>query len=431
MVPSISRRALLRGVAAGVASTAGVGAARAADSEPPERAWSHQYGPDGESLFHDAVATRDGGYLFVGNVGYDASQALAVKTDPWGVTDWTRTYDADNAYFETALEIEDGYLLAGATNLSTDTLEPDESDGWVVRIGEHGAVRWKERYSPKPNTNFAAVTRTPSGFLFAGTTGPSDPDSDRNAGWLFATSENGSRRWSQTYSPSTWHNVTCLAGHDDRYVFGGSTGLDHGSTEDGWTVAVDSEGNELWNRTYGRSHGGDRIEDLLATPDGGYLFAGVTDFSRDDHGIAWLGRLRADGTVAWKRTYDDHGEWAWIDGLARLGDGYVLAGEREPKQTDKRGTWLLGLDSNGSVNWRETYIVTYESVGAVTTSDDGGIVVAGSSGGVGGSAWATKVGGERVSLDWNAASPSSLSASVGLAALGAGAFVGLSERFRQ
>lgn len=427
MAPNVSRRALLRG-AVGVASTASLGSARADGQTPPQQAWSHRYSHDSESLFHDVIATRDGGYLFVGNIGYDASRALAVKTDPWGVTEWSRTYDANRSYFETALEINDGYLLAGNANIQAEPTAPDESDGLVVRIGEQGDVRWNERYSEAANTNIAAVAWTPPGFLLAGTTGPSDPDSDRNSGWLLEVGQNGGRRWSETYRSSTAHIVTCLVARDDQYVFGGSTGLGTGSTEDAWIVAVDADGRELWNRTSGQTIGGERIEAALATPDGGYLLAGNANFRRDDDGEAWLGELRADGTLDWQRTYEDDSDWDWIQGLARFGDGYVLAGEREPRQTESRGAWFLGLDSAGDVQWRETYIEEYESVGAVTVSDDG-IVVAGSTGGVRGSAWATKVGGNQIPLDRNETSPSSLSASAGLAALGVGVVAGLSDRF--
>ena len=428
MVRDVSRRALLRSTVAALGMGASVSAVRAADREPPERAWSRRYGPDDESLFHDAVPTRDGGYLFVGNVGYEASRALAVKTDPWGVTEWSRTYGSEDAYFETAVQVEDGYLLAGVANIRVDALDPDESDGWVVRVGADGDVRWTRRYDPATNTNVSAVVSMPDGFLFAGTTGPSDPDSDRNAAWILATDENGERRWSERYRSATSQIVTCLVAQDDRYVFGGSVGIGSGSTEDGWLVAIDADGRELWNRTYGRPVGGDRIEDALATDDGGYLFAGVTAFSRHDEGVSWLAKLRADGALDWQRTYDHRGDWAWTQGVVRRGDGYVLVGEREPKSTENRGAWLVGVDSTGNPNWRETHIETYEGVQAAAATDDGGVVVAGSSGGIGGAAWAMKVGGSRVPLDRNEATPSSLATSAGLAAVGVGAVAGISER---
>jgi len=87
--------------------------------------------------------------------------------------------------------------------------------------------------------------------------------------WLIKTDSDGDKQWSETYGGA--HNDLprgFTETSDGGYLLGGSTLRNYTVDsitylqQDAWLVKTDSEGNMLWNKTYG-GEGADSVTSVL------------------------------------------------------------------------------------------------------------------------------------------------------------------------
>jgi hypothetical protein len=83
---------------------------------------------------------------------------------------------------------------------------------------------------------------------------------------------------------------------DGGYALAGTTYSFGAGNFDCWLVKTDTNGNALWNRTYGGT-GYDEAQSVVQTRDGGYALAGTTHY----FGTAdfWLIKTEAESGLAW------------------------------------------------------------------------------------------------------------------------------------
>ena len=145
---------------------------------------------------------------------------------------------------------------------------------------------------------------------------------------------------------------------------------------DGWLIATDSKGRELWNRTIG-GPGGDEATAIVAAGGGGYAIAGGTGSFGAGGSDGWLVRTDPQGREVWNRTFGGTGD----DGgrsIKRTADGFIIAGFTESRGAGGKDLWLLKADPNGSEVWNVTFGGSKDDIGeAVIERAGGGYVVAG------------------------------------------------------
>jgi hypothetical protein len=224
--------------------------------------------------------------------------------------------------------------------------------------------------------------------------------------------EADSSMWSQTYG-GTDNDVahSLVATSDGGYAIAGITD----SVGDVWgdygvlLVKTDSSGNMEWNRTYGKFHStlmeAPPVQacscSLVATSDGGYAIAGETfNFGSGDTD-AWLVKTDASGNMEWNQTYGGAGG-RYAFSLVQTSDGgYAIAG-----YTDSFGAgyWLVKTDAFGYMEWNKTYGGTdHESARSLVATSDGGYAIVGnkfSSDSVGMDAWLVKTDAYG-NMEWN------------------------------
>ncbi|RME05389.1 MAG: hypothetical protein D6803_09035, partial [Anaerolineae bacterium] len=133
---------------------------------------------------------------------------------------------------------------------------------------------------------------------------------------------------------------------------------------------------DSWMALYGGA-GGEEMEGLLVTSDGGYLVSGSTGSYGDENGDAWLLRLDADGRPVWQKTYGGEGDEYILD-LKESGDGFIAAGWTESFGAGDADFWVLRLDAQGDILWEKTYGGRrVDQAWSVDTTRDGGYIVAG------------------------------------------------------
>lgn len=164
----------------------------------------------------------------------------------------------------------------------------------------------------------------------------------------------------------------------------------HRGFGDAWLVKISPGGTKIWAKTFGGTSG-DVAESMVATADGGVVFAGTTSSSNGDisgnHGNydAWVAKLDGDGNLLWSKCFGGTGSEQGKKIIATLDGGLLLVGAAESSNGDAAGNHggndvlVVRLDAAGNKLWSRCYGGTYHDYGgAALALPDGGFVILGS-----------------------------------------------------
>lgn len=181
-------------------------------------------------------------------------------------------------------------------------------------------------------------------------------------------------------------------------VVGNSNSNDHdvsgfhgGVNGDLWVVKLNNAGSIVWQKSLGGS-GDDYGNNVLQTPDGGYIIVGWTTSVDGDvagsHGAdMWVLKLSAAGDLIWQKPLGgSHSEMGYC--IRKTFDGnYIIAGATSSDDGDvatNHGSydfWLVKLSPAGDLIWEKTYGGTGSDYGmAVEQTSDGGYIITGMTG---------------------------------------------------
>lgn len=199
-------------------------------------------------------------------------------------------------------------------------------------------------------------------------------------------------QWNRTYDSPGGEIFSSITTTPDGYLLTGWTERD--GSDDGWVMAVDSEGREQWSTVAG-GNGTDRLYGAVRTFDGGYLLAGRTDEGNQARG--WLVKVD-DGTVEWQRTVASRPGAFWT--IARNETGILLGGWT---WQDGSVGWLVTVDEGGEVLREQTFRSDDDArtyVKSLVVDDDGTLLAGTSKSEDGQDGWAARVSHDGT-VAWN------------------------------
>jgi hypothetical protein len=378
----LRRRTFLGGVAA-LSIPGGVRAQSTATADSvPAQSWSRHYDTEDRSAISSIVALPHG-YALLGSVGTDAAaRGWIARTDHDGARRDSLTLGDTRTRLLDGVPSGNGVLTAGRTNVR-DGPDGRRRDAFAASIagGDEATVDWVATYQPEvPDGAATAAVILDGEYVLAGAT---DPGAEPRS-WAAAIDDAGTVRW-------TWRGETEGAVEDAVAVPGGLVLV--GSTrsdERAWAVGLDPDGERRWSWIHD-GEGRSRLEAVTPAVDGGVVAVGRRGF-QPDRGVSWLLSLSPDGSRRWERSYP-RDAWNWHRDVARLGDGYVLAGSLGDVNAGERSAWLLRVGPAGEKRWERRADGGTRAF-AVRPVADGGLLLAGSiEGGDGDRAWLAKFGG--------------------------------------
>lgn len=281
---------------------------------------------------------------------------------------WARD---DVAYSMTQINGENSTILAGYTTSSG----AGGSDIWLVKVTQRlnvfpglgsyymDAVEWRKTYGGAQDDGAKSVVQAGDGnYVLAGYT------KSYGAGgfdmYLVKVDSDGNLLWNLTYGGSQDDEANCIVQtSDEGYVLAGYTNSGVQS-QSAWLVKTDSSGQEQWNQVVP----GIEANSISHTSDGGYVLATkyFTGFE--------LVKLDSSGQVQWNQTYTGPDNSAAESAIQTNDGGYAIAGWENASETSTSAR-LIKTDSSGNVQWDQTYagLGAY----ALTQTSNGGYALTG------------------------------------------------------
>jgi hypothetical protein len=341
--------------------------------------WSKIYvGEYGNFWPNKMISTSDGGFALAGlthSSGNVSADFWFVKTDSAGNQQWNRTYggagdDEANGLIQTN---DGGYALVGITTSFNETT--GYPDAWLVKTDAYGNQTWDATYGGLGDDEANAVIQTlDGGYAIAGFT-QSVGNGSITFGWLVKVDSFGKEEWNKVYAVGIDNDLYSLVQtNDEGYALAGYTNST--GSQDYWLVKTDSLGNPEWTQTYGGA-GDDVALCLLKTTDGGFALVGTQTFHETRENKAWLVKADSDGTMQWNQTYPGQGNSYAISLIQTSDGGYALVGGTAVTFPSTYGVpFLVKTDPSGKIQWNQTYQQGYQANSLVQVSD-GGYVIAG------------------------------------------------------
>jgi hypothetical protein len=231
-------------------------------------------------------------------------------------------------------------------------------DWWVVRLAADGAIMWDRTFGGARDPTFPSV----AAYDYLNVIVPTV-----DGGFL-------------------------LVGETTDSVGGTKTAPGHG-TWDMYAVKINSQGDQVWDKTFGSS-AIDTAAGACAATDGGFVLIGCTERSGDRD--VWVMRIDAAGNQVWEHSFGGTNSDEGIAISERPAGGYIVAANSasEPSGnktspffgggggfSDSSGDfWVLWLDGQGVKTTEQSFGGIYdETVAAIALIPVAGVLIAGTS----------------------------------------------------
>ena len=316
----------------------------------PILTWDRTYGGRSDDGASCLIQTTDGGYAVAGltsSKGAGNADFWLIKLDHQGNMIWDRTYGGSGSDWARSLiqTTDGGYMVAGPT-LSKGA---GKSDFWVIKLDYQGNMIWDRTYGGSGSDwAWSLIQTTDSGYAVAGLT------NSKGAGnvdfWVIKLDHQGNMVWDRTFGGSDDDGAySLIQTTDGGYAVAGVTFAKGAGNADFWLIKLDHQGNMVWDRTYGGSNR-DCANSLIQTTDGGYAVAGWTRSKGAGKSDFWMIKLDSQGNMVWDRTFGGSNDDGDPSSLIQTTDGgYAVAGATSSKGAGKSDFWVIKLDAQGNL----------------------------------------------------------------------------------
>jgi hypothetical protein len=264
--------------------------------------WQKAIGSDGWEELRMVIQTTDGGFIAVGdgdnnngdvsgNHGFD--DVWVVKLSASGNIQWQKCLGGTHSDRGRAIQqtTDGGYIVGGITKSSngdvTGNVGDNYYDYWAVKLDASGQMQWQKTYGGSKDDLLKSIKCTEDGgYVLSGRSESINGDVTNNHGmsdyWVVKINASGQMEWQKSLGGS---NIEWFGDLEPTpgggYLMAGLTGSSNGDVSDlngvrdFWVVAINGQGNLLWNKNFGGTDCDDAY-DLLLRPDGSFVVAGGT-----------------------------------------------------------------------------------------------------------------------------------------------------------
>jgi hypothetical protein len=370
----------------------------------PDTLWTQTFGGNSSDEGHSVLQTSDDGYLIAGNTysyGSGGADVWLIKTDASGNAQWNQTLggnitDEGHSVQQTS---DGGFIVAGFTwSYGAGGL-----DVYLAKTDVSGNLEWQQAFGGSADDYGYSVQQTSDGgYIVAGYTfsyGAGGSDF-----YLIKTDATGNELWSQTFGGnSSDDGYSVQQTSDGGYIITGVTFSYGAGGLDVYLVKTDTNGNELWNQTYGGSSD-DRGWSVQQTSDGGYIIAGNTNSYGAGGDDVYLIKIDATGNELWSQTFGGSSADRGYSVQQTSDGGYIITGDTWSYGAGGSDVYIIRTDASGIGQWDQIIGGNDNDYGNdVKQTTDGGYIIVGDtwspSGGYVSDVWLIRLEGETTPPD--------------------------------
>jgi|GEM_PF-3428976 len=298
---------------------------------------------------------------------------------------WAKTIGGEKAELPASLQqtIDGGYILLGSTKSFSSS--EDLFDLWVLKLDMFGTIEWQRAYGGNGTDEGVKVFQTGDGGYILG----ANTDSFGNGKTdilLLKLDVSGGIEWQKLYGGEGDEKIVDLqATTDGGYIVIGSTDSFGAGKSDVWVLRLNDTGEIQWQKAYGgaEEEAGSSVRE---TSDGGYILCGTTSSFGSGGEDIWVLKLNEDGTIKWQRALGGTGDEQCIAIVKReekVGEEkkerYLVAGNSNSFGYGAADAWVLDLDDRGNILWQRAYGTSLgnERCRSIVRTSDEGYVLAG------------------------------------------------------
>jgi len=312
--------------------------------EAPELEWSRIFGCPGRDTGYSVEQTSDGGFVIAGyrdSYGGSHEDVYLIKTDATGNEQWSKTFGGSSLDVgSSATQTSDGgFIVVGGTQ----SYGPGSCGVYLIKTDASGDEKWNKTFGGSSWDEGSSVKQTSDGgFIIVGYT------HSYGAGYydiyLIKTDAAGEEQWSRTFGgPSDDDGKSVWETSDGGFIIVGETQSYGAGLFDVWLIKTDSNGNKVWDKTFG----GENFDDGYSgqqTSDGGYIVAGSTgSYGAGGESDIWLIKTDSNGNNVWNKTFGGaDGDYGYS--VQQTADGgYILVGRTCSYGAGSDDVWLIKL----------------------------------------------------------------------------------------
>lgn len=359
--------------------------------------WMKTYGANGDDTVENIILADDGGFYLVGssNAQIDHNRpgdAYLMHTDKNGELLWEHAYEGYNSAQAIQQTKDDGLLISGVA-FST---EGGNMDIFLTKLDQDGNEIWSKTYGGELDEFGAAWPMVEGGYILGGNiVDPEDVVVDnpgvagyggfrgRSNIYLSRLDTEGSELWSRTFGgdDNVMASSGIMATDSDFLIL--ATIMHYPEYDDDITLLkVDQNGEQIWSHTW--EEGNLVGHQIIPTSDGSYLIAGgyapAGDLDSSSKDFLFI-KVDQDGEEIWKSIFGDPQVFDYAFAVAETSDGgFIAVGDI----VRDLFTWdadiiLVKIDENGKLVWQQTIETnTHTMLRGVLEHPDGGYVITGS-----------------------------------------------------
>jgi len=236
--------------------------------------WEKDFGGSDYESGYSVVETSDGGQVVTGytNSVSNGPNLYLLKTDSNGNLLWEKDFGgAGNEFGKSIIATSDfGLVIVGMTT----SVNNIEEQLYLLKTNSNGGLLWEKNFGGSSNDYGYSVVETSDGGLVV--TGYTYSFGDDSQVYLLKTDPNGNLLWEKNFGgTSDDQGYGVIETSDGGLVVTGRTNS-FGSNDQVYLLKTDSDGDLLWEKTFGGSSydSGYSVVEIL---DGGLVVTGYTN----------------------------------------------------------------------------------------------------------------------------------------------------------
>ena len=362
--------------------------------------WITSFGGTGDDSARSIIQTNDGGYAILGmtnsvdgDLGFKnlpVNDYWLVKLDANGGLEWQKTYGGskDDQGQQVIQTSDGGYAITGYAMSDDGDGSNNEGfhDNWILRLDASGSILWEKSFGFSGHDHsYDLVETLDGGFFFSGfldvTSSNGEGSTEKNSltahgvgeFWGTKIDGNGNLEWRKFFGgTNNDRSFGVVNAHDGGYILVGASESDDfdisnpKGSYDFWAVKMDKNGNFEWESSFGGT-GIDQAQDILATPDGGYVITGNT-FSSDTQvtknngqSDVWLIKIDDNGQLLWQKSFGGAGFDAAHSVRLTSDGGLLVCGNSKSFDGDvsenfgENDIWVFKTNALGELQWEKSF----------------------------------------------------------------------------